>query len=91
MLFWISGFTDFRTSCCPMKSDGFCIPDSIPCSNRSNRIFYDGIRTTEAANNYTASFSYDSTDNPQVTYPMDVKRLAQLDLQISKSYMSILK
>jgi len=63
-----------------MKSDGFCIRDSIPCTNRNEYIFYDGTHPTSAANNISATILYDSTSNPEVTYPMDIKRLAQLVL-----------
>jgi len=61
-----------------MKSDGFCIRDSIPCMNRNEYVFYDGIHPTSAANNIIASLVYDSTSNPEVTYPIDIKRLAEL-------------
>ncbi|RHN72184.1 putative triacylglycerol lipase [Medicago truncatula] len=72
------GFRVFASSCCPIKSDGFCIRDSIPCTNRNEYIFYDGMHPTLAANNIIASLVYDSTSNPEVTYPTDIKRLAQL-------------
>ncbi|XP_058749185.1 GDSL esterase/lipase At1g29670-like [Vicia villosa] len=74
------GFTNFNTSCCLMKSDGFCIRGSKPCPNRREFIFYDGIHPTETANNYSASVSYDNNNNQDIASPIDIKRLAQLQL-----------
>ncbi|XP_058740637.1 GDSL esterase/lipase At1g29670-like [Vicia villosa] len=86
------GFTVLNASCCPMKkSNGFCIPDSTPCPNRSEYVYFDGIHPTEAANKYTASLSYDSTNNPKITYPMDIKHLAHLRIKIRKNYICVPK
>ncbi|XP_058767275.1 GDSL esterase/lipase At1g29660-like [Vicia villosa] len=74
------GFTNLNTSCCPMKSDGFCVRGSTPCPNRREYIFYDGIHPTEHVNNITATKSYDSNNNQKIASPLDIKRLAQLPL-----------
>ncbi|CAJ2669776.1 unnamed protein product [Trifolium pratense] len=71
------GFTVFNNSCCPMNSNGMCIPNSIPCMNRKEYVFYDGVHVTSTVNNLTASTAYDSASNPETTYPMDIKHLAQ--------------
>lgn len=78
MIFCLLGFLVTNASCCPMKSNGFCYPDSVPCTNRNEYIYYDGIHSTEAVNNLFALASYDSTYYPNMTYPMDIKQLAEL-------------
>ena len=77
MIFCISGFTNINTPCCPVRSDGMCVPDSIPCPNRNVFVFMDGFHTTSAVNFLTALTSYDSSSAPGTTYPMDIKQLAQ--------------
>ncbi|XP_058749180.1 GDSL esterase/lipase At5g45670-like [Vicia villosa] len=75
------GFKVFSASCCPMKSDGYCVPNSKPCLNRNQHVFYDGIHPTSAANKIFASVSYDSAKNPEITSPIDIKHLAKLVLK----------
>ncbi|XP_058740636.1 GDSL esterase/lipase At1g29670-like [Vicia villosa] len=75
-----SGFTNFNASCCPIKPDGYCIPDSKPCQNINEHLFYDGIHPTSAANNIIASRSYDSANNTEIAYPFDIKRLAEFNI-----------
>ncbi|XP_004485959.1 GDSL esterase/lipase At1g29670-like [Cicer arietinum] len=72
------GFTVIHAPCCPMRSDGMCIPGSKPCSNRKEYAFYDGFHPTFALNSITASIIYNSTVSPGVTYPINVQQLAQL-------------
>nr|AFK46786.1 unknown [Medicago truncatula] len=72
------GFKVLNAPCCPMGLDGMCIRDSKPCSNRNQYIFYDGFHPTSALNNITALSSYNSVFNPKMTYPMDIKHLAQI-------------
>ncbi|XP_045804723.1 GDSL esterase/lipase At1g29670-like [Trifolium pratense] len=72
------GFTVFNAPCCPVRSDGMCVRDSIPCTNRNQHVFHDGFHPTQALNYLTALTSYDSTfAAPGTTSPMDIKQLAQ--------------
>lgn len=77
MIFCISGFTNINAPCCPVRSDGMCAPDLIPCSNRDVFVFYDAFHPTQAVNFFIALTSYDSSSAPGTTYPMDIKQLAQ--------------
>ncbi|WVY94863.1 hypothetical protein V8G54_033951 [Vigna mungo] len=49
-----TGFTDADTPCCPTVQNTTCIPNGIPCSNRDEVRFYDGIHGTENTNRFTA-------------------------------------
>ncbi|XP_058749045.1 GDSL esterase/lipase At1g29660-like [Vicia villosa] len=71
------GFTVTDRACCPLKANGFCFPDSIPCTNRNEYVWFDGIHPTEAVNNFVALAAYNSADTPDVTYPLDISQLAQ--------------
>ncbi|XP_058740677.1 GDSL esterase/lipase At5g45670-like [Vicia villosa] len=73
-----TGFTVTNVSCCITKGNGFCFPDSIPCFNRNEYVYFDGIHPTEAANNLVALASYDSSYYGNVTHPIDINQLAQL-------------
>ncbi|KAI3796736.1 hypothetical protein L1987_39418 [Smallanthus sonchifolius] len=63
--------------CCPIRSDGQCIPNSIPCPDRNLRVWYDGFHPTEVANRALASRSYIAL-SPMDASPYDISRLAQL-------------
>ncbi|XP_014517949.1 GDSL esterase/lipase At5g45670 [Vigna radiata var. radiata] len=49
-----TGFTDADTPCCPTVQNFTCVPNGIPCSNRDEFRFYDGIHGTENTNRFTA-------------------------------------
>ncbi|XP_047154558.1 GDSL esterase/lipase At5g45670-like [Vigna umbellata] len=49
-----TGFTDADTPCCPTVRNETCIPNGIPCSNRDEFRFYDGLHGTEKTNRFTA-------------------------------------
>ncbi|WVY94862.1 hypothetical protein V8G54_033950 [Vigna mungo] len=49
-----TGFTDADTPCCPTVQNFTCVPNGIPCSNRDEVRFYDGIHGTENTNRFTA-------------------------------------
>ncbi|WCJ27293.1 GDSL esterase/lipase At1g29660 [Euphorbia peplus] len=53
------GFTNF-TSCCTVASNGLCIPNSIPCKNRTAYVFWDAIHPSEALNKYIGLKSYEA-------------------------------
>ncbi|XP_058742576.1 GDSL esterase/lipase At4g18970-like [Vicia villosa] len=72
------GFLVTDASCCPMKPNGFCYPDSVPCTNRNEYVYFDGIHPSEAVNNLFALASYDSTNYPNMTHPIDIRQLAEL-------------
>lgn len=74
------GFTNISAPCCPVRSDGMCVPDSTPCPNRNVYVFYDGFHPTSAVNFLTALTSYDSSSAPGTTHPMDIKQLAQYSI-----------
>ncbi|CAL8990574.1 unnamed protein product [Prunus brigantina] len=66
-----------NVSCCGVK-DGLnsCIAFQIPCRNRTQYIFWDGIHPTEATNVVIAARAYKAkflTD----AFPYDINRLAQ--------------
>ncbi|EXB58270.1 GDSL esterase/lipase [Morus notabilis] len=73
------GFTVLNVGCCPVNNIGQCIPFLTPCQNRTTYVFWDSFHPTEAVNLLTASRSY-TAFLPSDTYPIDIKRLAQLQL-----------
>ncbi|KAI4295349.1 hypothetical protein L6164_035403 [Bauhinia variegata] len=75
----LSGFTEINDECCPVRGDGQCVPNETPCQNRRQYVFYDGFHPTEAANEITATSSYNASD-PLYTYPMDINHLLQLQV-----------
>ncbi|KAL6546454.1 hypothetical protein OROMI_022175 [Orobanche minor] len=63
--------------CCQVRrSTGLCTPNQVPCSNRSNYMFWDNFHPTEIANRATASRSYNAM-LPDDAYPVDIRRLVQ--------------
>ncbi|XP_057450828.1 GDSL esterase/lipase At1g29670-like [Lotus japonicus] len=70
------GFAVTHHGCCPTNEKGKCIRDGIPCKNRNEYVFWDGIHTTESANLVTAITSYNSS-NPAIAYPTNIKHLVQ--------------
>nr|XP_043625726.1 uncharacterized protein LOC122597160 [Erigeron canadensis] len=63
--------------CCQVRSDGQCIPNSIPCPNRDVTIFYDGFHPTEIVNSFFAARSY-VAQSPMDASPYDIRQLARL-------------
>ncbi|KAK9070645.1 hypothetical protein SSX86_011047 [Deinandra increscens subsp. villosa] len=66
-----------NVSCCQTRSDGQCVPNSVPCSNRTMYTYYDGFHPTEIANRLLASRSYAAL-SPMDASPYDISHLAQL-------------
>ncbi|KAK9070654.1 hypothetical protein SSX86_011056 [Deinandra increscens subsp. villosa] len=63
--------------CCQTRSDGQCVPNSVPCSDRTMYTWYDGFHPTEIANRFLASRSYAAL-SPMDASPYDISHLAQL-------------
>ncbi|KDP21165.1 hypothetical protein JCGZ_21636 [Jatropha curcas] len=77
-----SSVLDFENSssgCCPVASDGQCIPNGIPCKNRKKYAFWDSFHPTEAVNKYIAERSYIAL-NSSDAYPFDIHDLVMLNL-----------
>lgn len=74
-----AGFTVSNVGCCAVNEVGQCHLDRAPCKNRTEYVFWDGFHPTEALNRITASRSY-SAFSPADTYPMDISRLVQLQI-----------
>lgn len=77
IIFCVLGFTVTDKACCETKPNGFCFPESTPCANRNEYVWFDAIHPTEAVNNFVALAAYNSADYPGVTYPLDISQLAQ--------------
>ncbi|KAK8571002.1 hypothetical protein V6N13_094099 [Hibiscus sabdariffa] len=72
------GFTVTNASCCETGSGGhLCIPDSEPCSNRSQYVFCDAFHPSDAWNEVTATEAY-GTDSSTQAYPLNIKNMAKL-------------
>ncbi|CAI9782107.1 unnamed protein product [Fraxinus pennsylvanica] len=68
-----------NVSCCTKSrsvSQGQCTLGKVPCSNRSDYLFYDNFHSMEIFNKLTAARAYNAT-LPTDTYPIDIRRLAQ--------------
>ncbi|KAL2494870.1 GDSL esterase/lipase [Forsythia ovata] len=66
-----------NASCCIVSTTiakGQCAPGKVPCSNRSEYIFYDDIHPVEIFNELTAARAYNAT-SPTDSYPIDIRRL----------------
>lgn len=74
------GFTVTNIGCCGVgRNNGqiTCLPLQTPCQNRNEYIFWDAFHPTEAFNVIFARRSY-SAQSSSDTYPVDIRRLAQL-------------
>ncbi|KAK7306434.1 hypothetical protein VNO77_44374 [Canavalia gladiata] len=69
------GLKVFNAPCCPTREDGQCVPNQTPCQNGHEHVFWDQFHTTEAANLNVAMTSYNSSNSPAFTYPMDINHL----------------
>ncbi|XP_028112128.1 GDSL esterase/lipase At1g29660-like [Camellia sinensis] len=73
-----AGLTVTNVPCCIVSSStGLCVPNRVPCSNRSTYAFYDAFHSTESVNEFVAARAY----NAQTTfdaYPIDIHGLAGL-------------
>ncbi|KAL5856704.1 hypothetical protein ACOSQ3_004162 [Xanthoceras sorbifolium] len=75
-----TGFRVTNTPCCEVGGNNtllLCIPFRIPCQNRTDYMYWDAVHPTEAANVMVTGRSYNARV-PSDTYPIDIRRLAQL-------------
>ncbi|KAF9589764.1 hypothetical protein IFM89_028673 [Coptis chinensis] len=75
-----NGFTVTNAGCCGVgRNNGqiTCLPFQTPCRNRNQYVFWDAFHPTEAANFIVGRRSY-SAQSSTDTYPIDIRRLAQL-------------
>ena len=83
-------FSDFKvnnTACCPSSAIGQCIPDKVPCQNRTQYMFWDSFHPTEIFNIFYAERSYSALD-PSYAYPYDIRHLISLDQGIAEAKWS---
>uniref|UniRef100_A0A2N9HYQ9 SGNH hydrolase-type esterase domain-containing protein n=1 Tax=Fagus sylvatica TaxID=28930 RepID=A0A2N9HYQ9_FAGSY len=72
------GLTITNKLCCEVKSGMVtCVPLSIPCSNRTEYLFWDMLHPTEAFNFFIAGRAYNAQSQSD-TYPIDIRHLAEL-------------
>uniref|UniRef100_A0A5B7AJJ5 GDSL esterase/lipase n=1 Tax=Davidia involucrata TaxID=16924 RepID=A0A5B7AJJ5_DAVIN len=77
-----AGFKESNTACCGIgknKGQFTCLLTQIPCKNRSEYIFWDPYHPTDAANVMAAGLAYNA-QSPSDAYPIDIRRLAALNL-----------
>ncbi|GFQ02719.1 GDSL esterase/lipase at1g29670 [Phtheirospermum japonicum] len=73
----LNGLKVTNASCCPVQNiTGLCVPNQVPCSNRSEYTFWDNFHPTEIVNRATASRSYTAL-LPADAYPVDIRHLVQ--------------
>ncbi|KAJ6735710.1 GDSL-LIKE LIPASE/ACYLHYDROLASE-RELATED [Salix viminalis] len=58
-----------NTACCPSSAIAQCIPDQIPCQNRTQYMFWDSFHPTEIFNIFYAERSYSALD-PSYAYEL---------------------
>ncbi|XP_065877211.1 GDSL esterase/lipase At1g29660-like [Euphorbia lathyris] len=76
------GFTNTTSACCPVVNGGPCIPDEIPCKNRTTYAFWDSFHPTEALNKYIGQRSFQAL-YPSDAHPFDIRTLLLPNQQIS--------
>ncbi|XP_057948466.1 GDSL esterase/lipase At1g29670-like [Malania oleifera] len=76
------GFRVTNVGCCGVgRNNGqiTCLPLQTPCQDRKGHLFWDAFHPTEAANVIVGRRSY-SAQKASDAYPIDIQRLAQLQL-----------
>ncbi|KAF9624469.1 hypothetical protein IFM89_011477 [Coptis chinensis] len=69
-----AGINTVQIPCCQVRADGMCVPDSTPCLDRTQFIFYDAIRATDVAYKAVA----DACFSGFITCaPLNIQQLAQ--------------
>ncbi|PIA63293.1 hypothetical protein AQUCO_00200962v1 [Aquilegia coerulea] len=70
-----AGFTAAQTPCCQVSTiTGQCIPESTPCQDRTQFIFWDGLHTTEVVNNVMAGDCFNGNSS---CVPINIQQLVQ--------------
>ncbi|XP_059666730.1 GDSL esterase/lipase At1g29670-like [Cornus florida] len=64
------------TPCCKVSSNGQCVPNSVPCNDRTKQAFFDAFHPTEIGYVTVGERAYKAL-LPTDTYPMDISHLAQ--------------
>ncbi|XP_019429389.1 PREDICTED: GDSL esterase/lipase At5g08460-like [Lupinus angustifolius] len=73
------GFSVTDRACCGLgRNQGqlSCLPMSIPCTDRTEYVFWDAFHPTEAVNNILVSKAF--TGPPSICYPINVKQMAEM-------------
>ncbi|KAH7662040.1 GDSL lipase/esterase protein [Dioscorea alata] len=71
-----NGFTEVKVACCGAGNLNGTIPcnrTTIPCSNRTNHVFWDGVHNTQAVSKVYMSIAFHGS--PPYVYPINVKQL----------------
>ncbi|GMH15741.1 hypothetical protein Nepgr_017582 [Nepenthes gracilis] len=61
--------------CCGVR-EMFCLPYTVPCTDRNGFAYWDNAHPTEVENKVLAGRAY-SAQNPDDTYPMDISHLVE--------------
>lgn len=69
------GLVDVRNPCCIAAANLLCVPLTIPCQNRGEHLFWDGVHLTEAA--YSGLASRFIRDKSSCT-PMTIQELVKM-------------
>ncbi|GMI74207.1 hypothetical protein like AT1G29660 [Hibiscus trionum] len=65
------------SSCCQTGGGGgeLCLPNSKPCDNRNQYVFWDGVHPSDAWNELVAKSAYGS-EKPEEAQPFNIQKLA---------------
>lgn len=83
MLGDVAAFKDTKNACCevPSREEGgtgtLCRRSGSICSDRSTKVFFDGLHPTEAVNHIVAEKAYYSNSGAEV-YPINVEQLSKI-------------
>ncbi|XP_011083333.1 GDSL esterase/lipase At5g08460 [Sesamum indicum] len=70
------GFMEKDGACCGIGGrKGACLPNTVPCSNRDEYIFWDEAHPTQATNWILATWIYNNTS---YTFPVSIQQMARM-------------